>query len=81
LLIRESMPMFSITPNATERFDRLQELLLNLQVGDEICVSEAAHATGLSEKVCLAMLEGLLRTGLMAQADANRFVRRRLEFV
>ena len=53
----------------------------DLRVGDEIRVAEAARASGLSEHVCLAMLEGLERAGLMAQADTHRFVRRRLDFV
>jgi DNA-binding IclR family transcriptional regulator len=75
------MPMFSISPNATEGFDRLQQLLLDLRVGDEIRVADAARASGLSQHVCLAMLEGLERAGLMAQAEADRFVRRRLDFV
>ncbi|HYU54282.1 MAG TPA: hypothetical protein VEK37_15120 [Gemmatimonadaceae bacterium] len=54
---------------------------MDLRVGDEIRVAEAARASGLSEHVCLAMLEGLERAGLMAQADTHRFVRRRLDFV
>ena len=74
--------MFTISPNVTdEAFDRLQEMLLGLHVGDELRVSEAARASGLSEHVCLAMLEGLERAGLMAQADSGRFVRRRLDFI
>jgi DNA-binding IclR family transcriptional regulator len=73
--------MFSICPSVTEGFDRLQRLLLDLRVGDELRVSEAATASGLSEHVCLAMLEGLERAGLMAQADSDRFIRRRLEFM
>jgi hypothetical protein len=72
--------MFSISPNVTEGFDRLQQMLLDLRVGDELRVSEAAHASGLSEHVCLAMLEGLERAGLMKQAHPNHFVRRRLDF-
>jgi DNA-binding IclR family transcriptional regulator len=73
--------MFSISPIVTERFDRLQEILLALRVGDELRVSEAARASGLSEHVCLAMLEGLERAGLMTQAEPERFVRRQLDFV
>jgi DNA-binding IclR family transcriptional regulator len=73
--------MFTISPNVTEAFDRLQEMLLGLHVGDELGVAEAARASGLSEHVCQAMLEGLERAGLMAQADTGRFVRRRLDFV
>jgi DNA-binding IclR family transcriptional regulator len=73
--------MFSISPSVTEGFDRLQELLLALHVGDELRVSEAARTSGLSEHVCLAMLEGLERAGLMKQAEPDRFVRRRLDFI
>jgi DNA-binding IclR family transcriptional regulator len=73
--------MFSISPTVTEGFDRLQEMLLALQVGDEVRVSEAARTSGLSEHVCLAMLEGLERAGLMTQAEPERFVRRRLDYV
>jgi len=71
--------MFSISPNVSEGFDRLQQLLLDLRVGDELRVSEAAHSSGLSVHVCLAMLQGLERAGLMKQTDADRFVRSRLE--
>src|SRR5204863_3351302 len=81
LPIFTSMPMFPISSNVTEGFDRLQQLLVDLRVGDEIRVAEAARASGLSEHVCLAMLEGLERAGLMAQADTHRFVRRRLDVV
>jgi DNA-binding IclR family transcriptional regulator len=71
--------MFSISPNVTDGFDRLQTMLLSLRVGEELRVSEAAHASGLSEHVCQAMLEGLERAGLMAQSHPDRFVRRRLD--
>jgi DNA-binding IclR family transcriptional regulator len=72
--------MFSISPDVTEAFDRLQQLLVDMRVGDELRVSDAAQTSGLSEHVCLAMLQGLERAGLMTQADSDRFVRRRLEF-
>lgn len=81
LISAESRLMFTISPNVTEAFDKLQEMLLGLHVGDELRVSEAARASGLSEQVCQAMLEGLERAGLMAQADSDRFVRRRLDFI
>jgi hypothetical protein len=73
--------MFSISPNVAEGFDRLQQLLLDMQVGDELRVSDAAQTSGLSEHVCLAMLQGLERAGLMTHADSDRFVRRRLEAI
>ena len=73
--------MFSITRDVSEGFDRLQELLLALNVGDELRVSEVTRASGLSEHVCRAVLEGLERAGLMTQPEPERFVRRRLELL
>ncbi len=65
----------SLSPNANEAFDRLQQLLLTLRVGDELRIADAAQATGLAEHMCRAMLEGLARAGLMTQVDDDRFVR------
>jgi len=65
----------SLSPRANEAFDRLQQLLLTLRVGDELRVADAAAATGLAEHLCRAVLEGLTRAGLMTQAGDDRFVR------
>jgi hypothetical protein len=62
-----------------EGFDRLQHLLLDMRAGDDVRAAGAAETTGLSEAVCLAVLEGLERAGLMARAEGDRFVRRTLD--
>jgi hypothetical protein len=40
---------------------------------------DAADETGLAPEVCLAVLAGLERAGLMARSGGDCFVRRRLE--
>ncbi len=60
-------------------FDRLQRLLLNMRAGDELRVEEASHRSGLSHDMCLAVLEGLTRAGLMSREANDRFVRRHLD--
>jgi DNA-binding IclR family transcriptional regulator len=62
-----------------EGFDRLQRLLLAMRAGDDLTAADAAEVTGLNESVCLAVLEGLVRAGLMAQESDNRFVRKSLD--
>ncbi len=64
-----------------EGFDRLQQLLLTMRDGDLLCASDAARASGLSESICRAVLEGLERAGLMAHDREDRFVRRTLDLV
>jgi DNA-binding IclR family transcriptional regulator len=71
----------SMTPKANEAFDRLQQLLLTMRVGDDLRAGDAAHATGLSEHLCRAVLEGLTRAGLMTQAEDDRFVRCTLDLL
>src|SRR5206468_2357098 len=36
MILFDPRPMFSISPNVSEGFDRLQQLLLDLRVGDEL---------------------------------------------
>ena len=62
-----------------EGFDRLQHLLLDMRAGDDVRVAGVAESTGLSQAVCLAVLEGLERAGLMVHAEGDRFVRRTLD--
>jgi hypothetical protein len=59
-------------------FDRFQELLLAMRVGDEMSASDAARVTGLSPEVCRSVFDGLKRVGLMTHSGADRFVRRTL---
>jgi DNA-binding IclR family transcriptional regulator len=73
--------MNSLTNFINEGFDRLQQLLLDLQVGDEVRVADVAHATGLTEHTCRSVLIGLERVGLMAQQSDGRFVRCSLDVV
>lgn len=64
-----------------EGFDRLQRLLLDLRTGDDVRAADVANATGLSNAICLAVLEGLERAGLMEHGDGDRFVRRTLDLL
>jgi DNA-binding IclR family transcriptional regulator len=60
-------------------FDRFQELLLAMRAGDELRASDAARLTGLSQDVCLSVLDGLKRAGLMTHQGDDRFVRKTLD--
>jgi hypothetical protein len=70
--------MDSPTGRVNEGFDRLQELLLSLHVGDELAPGDAADITGLSPEICRTVFLGLERAGLMTQKPNDRFVRRSL---
>ena len=65
--------------SVNEGFDRLQQLLLAMHVGDELRPGDASDETGLSPELCLAVLVGLERAGLMARGGEDRFVRRGLD--
>ncbi|HEX3703019.1 MAG TPA: hypothetical protein VHU82_06805 [Vicinamibacterales bacterium] len=64
-----------------EGFDRLQQLLLDMRAGDNVHPAAVAEATGLSEAICLAVLEGLERAGLMVRGEGDLFVRRTLDLM
>jgi hypothetical protein len=68
-------------PSVNEGFDRLQRLLLAMRAGDDLRAADAAVVTGLNDAICLAVLEGLERAGLMARAEDDRFVRRTLDLM
>jgi hypothetical protein len=61
-----------------EGFDRLQEHLLEMTPGDQISVSRAAELSGLDSTRCDAVLNALLRAGLMIRLQHDAFVRCRL---
>jgi hypothetical protein len=61
--------------SVNEGFDRLQRMLLAMHVGDELRPADASDETGLSPELCLAVLVGLERAGLMSRAGEDRFVR------
>jgi DNA-binding IclR family transcriptional regulator len=71
--------MEPLSLSVNEGFDRLQRLLLAMRAGDDLTVADAAEVTGLNESLCLAVLEGLARAGLMAQDGSDRFVRKSLD--
>jgi hypothetical protein len=68
-----------IAVSKDEGFDRLQQLLLDMRAGDNVTAPAVAKATGLSESICLAVLEGLERAGLMVHGEGDQFVRRTLD--
>jgi len=67
----------SLTVN--EGFDRLERLLLAMHAGDTLSVADTASVTGLAERTCLAVFEGLERAGLMARGEDGVFVRKTLD--
>jgi DNA-binding IclR family transcriptional regulator len=69
------------TQQVSEGFDRLQEKLLAMRIGEQLSAGDAAAASGLSEQVCRTVLEGLTRAGLMTRAEDDRFVRCTLDLL
>ena len=59
--------------------DKLQELLLGMVPGDELNVAHAAAVSGLDEAQCDAVLDALLKAGLMIRLQPGDYVRCRLE--
>ena len=52
-----------------------------MHVGDEVRVSDAADASGLSPETCRAVLAGLEKAGLMTHITGELFARRALDFM
>jgi len=71
--------MDHITLSVNEGFDRLQRLLLAMNVGDTLRPFDAAEETGLTADVCRAVLQGLERAGLMTHEQEDCFIRRTLD--
>jgi len=65
--------------SVNDGFDRLQRMLVAMDVGDEVRPADASDESGLSPEVCLAVLVGLERAGLMSRGEQDRFVRRHLD--
>jgi DNA polymerase III epsilon subunit-like protein len=55
--------------------DKLQELLLGMVPGDEISVARAVEVSGLDDTQCDAVLDALMRAGLMMRLQAGCYVR------
>jgi len=60
-------------------FDKLQEYLLAMAPGDQISVSRAAEISGLDAHRCDAVLNALLRAGLLLRLQHDAYVRCRLK--
>ncbi len=55
--------------------DKLQELLLGMAPGDEVSVARAAEVSNLNEAQCDAVLDALMRAGLMMRLQHGAYVR------
>ena len=64
---------------ADDKFDRLEELLLRMNIGEQLRPDEAARQTGLSEETCREVLRGLERAGLMTLGHDDHYVRCKLD--
>ena len=71
--------MDSIRISVNEAFDRFERRLLDMQIGDRLRPADAAEETGLAPELCLKVLAGLEKAGLMLRRDEDCFVRRRLD--
>ena len=71
--------MESITVSVNDAFDRFERRLLDMQVGDRLRPADAAEQTGLAPELCLKVLAGLEKAGLMQRREEDCFVRRRLD--
>ena len=59
--------------------DKLQELLLEMVPGDELSVARAAEVSGLDDAQCDAVLDALMRAGLMIRLQPGDYVRCQLD--
>jgi hypothetical protein len=58
--------------------DKLQELLLGMVPGDGVSVARAVEVSGLDEAQCDAVLDALMKAGLMLRLQPGAYVRCRL---
>ena len=59
--------------------DKLQDFLLAMAPGDEVSARRAAEISGLDDKRCDAVLDALMRAGLMMRLQNDAYVRCRLQ--
>ena len=59
--------------------DKLQDFLLAMAPGDEVSARQAAEISGLDYRRCDAILDALMRAGLMMRLQQDAYVRCRLE--
>ena len=60
-------------------FDKLQDYLLTMSPGDEVSTQRAAEISGLENEHCIAVLDALMRAGLMTRLRDDAYVRCRLD--
>jgi hypothetical protein len=73
------MDRHTMKQSVQEGFDRFQQLLFDMQPGDELRPKDASNSCGLSEDVCRSVFEGLARAGMMTHEHGDRFVRKTLD--
>jgi hypothetical protein len=59
--------------------DKLQDYLLAMAPGEEVSARRAAEISGLNYKRCDAVLDALMRAGLMMRLQNDAYVRCRLQ--
>ena len=59
--------------------NKLQEFLLAMALGDQLSPQRAAEISGLDPKRCEALLDALMRAGVMMRLQHDTYVRCRLE--
>jgi hypothetical protein len=64
---------------APSGFDRLQDFLLAMAPGDEVSTQRASEISGLDHERCGAVLDALMRAGLMMRLQHDAYVRCRLQ--
>jgi hypothetical protein len=62
----------------TLALDKLQEFLLAMAPGDEVSAKRASEISGLDYKNCAAILDALMRAGIMMRLQHDAYVRCRL---
>ena len=58
--------------------DKLQDLLLAMREGDEVSLPRAVAVSGLDGSHCEAVLDALVRAGLMMRLQGDAYVRTHL---
>ena len=58
--------------------DKLQDMLLAMEEGDQVSLPHAMKISGLRSGQCEAVLEALARAGLMMRLQHDAYVRRHL---
>ena len=64
---------------ALDGLNTLQEFLLAMALGDQLSAQRASEISGLDYKRCEALLDALMRAGVMMRLQPDTYVRCRLE--